>query len=95
MAENGGLIVGVAFLLIFGGIITLTDDDTTQPITQCNDGIDNDGDGQIDAQSIDGQIPAESNCQYIIFDGASPTSYACFAWDDEATTPSSIEECGY
>ena len=45
MAQNGGLIVLLALLLIFGGIITLNDEEATQAITQCNDGIDNDGDG--------------------------------------------------
>ena len=95
MAQNGGLIVLLALLLIFGGIITLNDEEATQAITQCNDGIDNDGDGDIDALSIDGEIPADIDCQYIVFDGANATNYQCYAWDNEATMPSSLEECGY
>lgn len=96
MAQNGGLIVVLALLLIFGGIITLNDEEATQPTTQCNDGIDNDGDGTIDAQSIDGEIPAEMECQFLVSGGGSSmTSYSCFIWDDESTSPSSLEECGY
>lgn len=95
MADNGGLIVVLAFLLIFGGIITLNDEEATQVITQCNDGIDNDGDGRIDAQSTDGEIPADPECQFIVFNGATATNYQCHAWNDETIAPSSLEECGY
>lgn len=94
MAENGGLIVVVALLLIFGGIITLNDDEASQTITQCNDGIDNDGDGKVDALS-DGESIVDPECTFTVFDGANATNYACTSWDDEATMPSSLEECGY
>ena len=95
MADNGGLIVLLALLLIFGGIITLDGEESTQAATQCNDGIDNDGDGNIDANSIDGNIPADTECQFVVLNGAEATTYQCFAWNDESTAPTSIEECGY
>lgn len=96
MAQNGGLIVVLALLLIFGGIITINDEEATQATTQCNDGIDNNGDGNIDAQSIDGQIPAQLECQFLVSTGgAEMQNYACFTWDDETTAPTTLEECGY
>ena len=95
MAQNGGLIVLLGLLLIFGGIITLGGEESAQATTQCNDGIDNDSDGNIDANSIDGNIPADSECQFVVLNGAEATTYQCFAWNDESVSPTTIEECGY
>jgi hypothetical protein len=95
MAKNGGLIILMALLLVFSGIINMNQETPTQATTQCNDQIDNDGDGSIDAASIDGQIPAETDCQFIVFNGANATNYACYAWNDETTAPTTLEECGY
>ena len=94
MAQNGGLIVILALLLIFGGIITLNDEEATEATTQCNDGIDNDGDGKIDAIS-DGESIVDDKCTFSVFDGANVQNYACASWNDEAVAPSSLEECGY
>lgn len=94
MAQNGGLIVVLALLLIFGGIITLNDEEATQATTQCNDGIDNEGDGKLDAIS-DGESIVDPECTFVVFDGASATNYACSSWNDEAVAPTTLEECGY
>ena len=94
MADNGGLIVVLALLLIFGGIITLNDEEATQATTQCNDGNDNDGDGKSDAIS-EGETLVDQECVFIVFDGANATNYECTSWDNEGVAPTSLEECGY
>ena len=45
MAKNTGMVVLLGLLLIFAGIIQINDSVSS---TQCNDGIDNDGDNQTD-----------------------------------------------
>ncbi len=96
MAKNGGTIAIVAFLLIGWGIIDLTSDSTQeQEATQCNDGIDNDQDGEVDSNSIDGNVPADSDCQFIVFNGGNAQNYQCLTWNDEANGPATLEECGY
>lgn len=95
MADNGGLIVVVAFLLIFGGIITLNDSSSTgSTLSQCSDGIDNDGDGKFDALS-DGESIVDPECTFTVFDGATATNYACSSWNNESVAPTTLSECGY
>ena len=86
MAENGGLIVVLALLLIFGGIITLNDQEATQGATQCNDGIDNDGDGNNDS--------SDGNCMWATdaTPPTVPTFYYCPDHNNEATSPSFSSE---
>ena len=93
MAKNGGLIVFVAILLIGWGIIDLSTN-SSQTSPQCSDGIDNDGDGKIDAIS-DGESIVDPECTFTVFNGASATNYSCTSWDNETTAPATLEECGY
>lgn len=59
-------------------------------VTQCNDGIDNDADGAIDA---DGN-PHDAECTWLDPQGgqwAGPK--VCLLWDDEANPPVTENEC--
>jgi hypothetical protein len=87
MAKNSGMVILLGLLLIVAGIIQIND---SVPTTQCNDGIDNDGDGNIDANSIDGQIPVDLECSFFQYPGP---SVKCPNWDNEAVAPSTQEEC--
>lgn len=87
MAKNTGLVFLLSTLLIFAGIIQIND---SQPTTQCNDGIDNDGDGNIDATSIDGSTPVDLECSFFQYPGP---SVSCPNWDNESIAPTSQQEC--
>lgn len=87
MAKNTGMVVLLGLLLIVAGIIQIND---SVPTTQCNDGIDNDGDGKIDYDSIDGQIAADLECSFFQYPGP---SVLCPNWDNEAVAPTTQEEC--
>jgi len=89
MPKNSSMVVLLAILLIFAGIIDINDSVPTT-YTQCNDGIDNDGDGNIDSESIDGNIPADLECQFFQFPNP---SQPCPNWDNESVAPSSEAEC--
>lgn len=87
MSKNTGLVFLLSTILIFAGIIQIND---SQPTTQCNDGIDNDGDGEIDFESIDGQIPADTDCTFFQFPGP---AVSCPNWNNESIAPTSQQEC--
>ena len=87
MAKNTGMVMLLALILIVAGIIQIND---SVPTTQCNDGIDNDGDGNIDAVSIDGSTPTDLECELFIYPGP---AIQCPNWDDESTSPTTEEEC--
>jgi hypothetical protein len=86
MAKNSGMVILLGILLIVAGIIQIND---SVPTTQCNDGIDNDGDGNIDAYGL-GETPTDLECQFFQFPGP---SVDCPNWDNEAVAPSTQEEC--
>ena len=89
MANNSSMVVLLAILLIFAGIININDSVPTT-YTQCNDGIDNDGDGDIDYESIDGITPADIDCSFFQFPNP---SIPCPNWDNESVAPTSEAEC--
>jgi hypothetical protein len=89
MAKNSSMVVLLAILLIFAGIININDSVPTT-YTQCNDGIDNDGDGEIDYESIDGTIPADTDCSFFQFPNP---SISCPNWNNESIAPTSEAEC--
>jgi hypothetical protein len=87
MAKNGGLIVVVALLLVFWNIIDLNQSEASQSAsTQCNDGIDNDGDGSNDS--------SDGNCLWgtDATPPTVPTFYYCPDHNDESTSPSFSSE---
>lgn len=87
MAKNGGLIVILSLLLIFGGIINLSDSNSNGGTPQCSDGIDNDGDGNNDS--------SDGNCLFAVSaePPTPPTFYYCPNHNDEAVSPTSNEGC--
>lgn len=86
MAKNGGLIVVVALLLVFWNIIDLNQNEASQAASQCNDGIDNDGDGNNDS--------SDGNCLWATpaTPPTVPTFYYCPDHNDESASPSFSSE---
>ena len=88
MAKSGaGLAIVLGLLLIFSGIVDESSSNVQEQTTQCNDGIDNDGDGFID---ID-----DNECQLHIYDPQSQSliDMNCPLWNDETNPPLSVEQC--
>ena len=81
MADNGGLIVLVGLLLIFGGLITLSDESSSVSVPQCSDSVDNDGDGNNDSE--------DGNCMWATdaTPPTVPTFYYCPNHNDESSSP--------
>jgi hypothetical protein len=77
----------VLFLVVFA--FALVGGSPEQSVPACSDGLDNDGDGQIDG--------FDNECKYTFpVDPTSqdpPTSIYCPNWDDEANPPQTEQEC--
>lgn len=76
-------------VLVLSGI-TITADTTNDPeiepplVTECNDGIDNDLDGGIDAGPS-----GDPECSYV----SGVQVYDCPLWDSEMIPPNTYQEC--
>lgn len=82
--------VALAILLACGLFaVALVGGEVMPPSPQCDDGIDNDGDGFSDAQDPEcyftpGVQPGDTE---------PPTSIFCPTWDDETHPPMNQQEC--
>ncbi len=84
--------VSLMVVLVISGI-TITADTTIDPeiepplVTECNDGIDNDLDGGIDADSTG--LSGDPECTWAV----GVQVYDCPLWNSETIPPNTYEEC--
>ena len=85
---NTGKSLGITFLIASLMVIGFNGGDP--PPTECQDGIDNDGDGVADVQ--DGKC--YYNPPFDPMTGEPPSPIYCPNWHTEHRAPASISECG-
>ena len=85
---DGGFIVLLAFCLVFG---TWAVTELPEPLPECSDGIDNDGDGGIDSQGS----PYDFECEYSSIDiNTGMMNFTpCPLWMSESNAPQTLQQC--
>ena len=89
--KNQGFSIGVLAILLL--VLMFQGAEFVPPPPECNDGIDNDGDGGIDID--DPNVAFDQECQYSTTDMNTglPNTTSCPLWMSEANPPQTLQQC--